>query len=52
MEWTVGPEQSTQDARSGFFGSGFNIRNVHGAPLVTFGYPSEAEARLARDLCR
>jgi hypothetical protein len=47
MEWTVEQVKSTQDDR--FAGSGFNICNRHGAPIITFGYLTEREAREARE---
>ena len=47
MGWTVEQVQSTQDDR--FAGSGFNICNRHGAPIITFGYLTDWEAREARE---
>jgi hypothetical protein len=39
--------QSTHDDR--FAGSGFNICNRHGRPIITFGYLTDREAREARE---
>ena len=47
MEWIVEQVQSTQDDR--FVGSGFNICNRHGAPIITFGYLTDWEASEARE---
>lgn len=47
MKWTVEQVQSTQDDR--FAGSGFDICNRHGAPIITFGYLTDWEAREARE---
>ena len=46
-QWTVEQVQSTQDDR--FAGSGFNICNRHGRPIITFGYLTDREAREARE---
>jgi hypothetical protein len=47
MEWTVEQVQSTQDDR--FAGSGFNICNRHGAPIIALGYRTDREATEARE---
>jgi hypothetical protein len=47
MRWTVEQVQSTHDDR--FAGSGFNICNRHGRPIITFGYLTDREARDARE---
>jgi hypothetical protein len=47
MKWTVEQVQSTQDDR--FAGSSFNICNRHGAPIITFGYVTDRQAREARE---
>jgi hypothetical protein len=36
-KYRLGEVQSTMSQRLDFFGSGFNISNEHGAPIVTFG---------------
>jgi hypothetical protein len=48
MNLKVGPVQAIDKAGHG--GHGFNITDEDSRPLVTFGYPSEAEANAARPL--
>jgi hypothetical protein len=50
MNLKVGPVQATDNKAAHFSGYGFNITNEDSRPLVTFGYPSEAEANAARPL--
>jgi hypothetical protein len=50
VKYRVGPVQSTQDSQGQFAGSGFNITNEHGAPIVTFGYLDPRRAADAREL--
>jgi hypothetical protein len=47
MESMVQQVRCTQDDR--FVGSGFNICNRYGAPIITFGYLTDCEAREARE---
>jgi hypothetical protein len=37
MDWIVGQVQSTEDSRSKYGGSGFNIADKAGRPLLTLG---------------
>jgi hypothetical protein len=50
MELKVGPVQPINNSATHFSGHGFNITNKDGRPLVTFGYPSKAEADAAHPL--
>jgi hypothetical protein len=50
MKYRLSQVQSTGDNLGFFAGSGFNIVNEHGAPIVTFGYLDPRVAADARAL--
>jgi hypothetical protein len=50
MKYRLGQVQSTMDSQSSFAGSGFNISDENGVPIVTFGYLDPRAAATARTL--
>ncbi len=52
MAYTIGSIQMVADVALSFSGYGFVIHDAQKRPCVTFGYPTEAEARAASEQIR